>query len=134
MRRVVVDASVLAAIVFNEPEAAQWVLRLEGAALFAPTLLQYELQSVAGKKCRHARGDSPRLVRALALALDPRAGITWMDPDPADVVLLANATGLSTYDASYLCLAGVLDADLVTGDEALGAALDPFADSPEPGA
>jgi predicted nucleic acid-binding protein len=134
MRRVVVDASVLAAIVFNEPEAARWVRRLEGAALFAPTLLQYELQSVACKKCRHARDDSPRLIRALALALDPRAGITWMDPDPADVVLLANATGLSTYDASYLCLAGVLDADLVTGDEALAAALDPFADSPEPGA
>jgi predicted nucleic acid-binding protein len=134
MRRVVVDASAIAAIVFNEPEAAQWVPRLEGAALFAPTLLRYELLSVAGKKCRHARDDSPRLIRALALALDPRAGITWMDPDPADVVLMAIATGLTTYDASYLCLAGLLDADLVTADRALAAAVDPFADSPETGA
>ena len=129
MRTVVVDASALAAIVFNEPGAAQWVRRLDGAALFAPTLLQYELQSVARKKCRQAPDDSARFVRALALALDPHAGIAWMDPDPADVVLLSNATGLSTYDASYLCLAGALDADLATADGALAAALDPFAQS-----
>jgi len=132
MTRVVVDASVLAAIVFSEPGAGEWVRRLEGAALFAPTLLRYELQSVARKKCRRAPGRSPRIVQALALALDPRAGITWMDPDPSDVVLIANATGLTAYDASYLCLAGVLDADLVTGDETLAAALNTFAASPQP--
>ena len=131
MRRVVVDASVLAAIVFTEPGAGEWVRRLEGAALFAPTLLRYELQSVARKKCRRAPDRSPRLVQALALALDPSVGITWIDPNAADVVLMANATGLTTYDASYLCLAGILDADLATADETLAAALDPFADLPE---
>lgn len=129
MRRVVVDASALAAIVFDEPGAAPWVRRLEGAALFGPTLLQYELQSVARKKCRGAPDRSPQIVEALALALDPSTGITWIDPNPADVVLIANATGLTTYDASYLCLAGLLDADLVTADETLAAALDPFANS-----
>ena len=52
-----------------------------------------------------------------------------MDPDSVDVVLIAKATGLSTYDASYLWLAGYLEADLVTRDGALSAALDPFANS-----
>jgi predicted nucleic acid-binding protein len=129
MRRAVVDTSALAAIVFDEPGAATWVRRLEGAVLFAPTLLQYELQSVARKKCRLNPDDSSRIVRALAIALDPRAGITWMDPDPSDVVLIANATGLTADDASYLCLAGALDADLMTADGTLAAALDPFARS-----
>ena len=134
MRRVVVDASVLAAIVFTEPGAAEWVRRLDGAALFAPALLRYELQSVARKKCRNAPDRSPRIVQALALALDPSVGITWIDPNAADVVLMANAAGLTTYDASYLCLAGMLDADLATADETLAAALDPFAGFPETGA
>jgi predicted nucleic acid-binding protein len=51
----------------------------------------------------------------------------WIDPNPSDVVLIANATGLTTYDASYLCVAGMIDGDLMTADRTLGAALDPFA-------
>ena len=39
--RVVVDASVLAAITFGEPDAEAWSRRLDGAAVFAPRLLQY---------------------------------------------------------------------------------------------
>ncbi len=126
MKRVVVDASVMAAVTFGEPGADEWSARLDGAALYAPTLLQYELQSVARKKCRRHADRGPAILQALDLALDRSQGITWMDPDALDVVMLANATGLTTYDASYLCLAGMLDADLVTRDEALAAALDPF--------
>jgi len=126
MTRVVVDTSVLAAVAFGEPAGEEWIQRLEGATVFAPALLQYELQSVARKKCRQQPRRSAEIVAALALALDPRRGITWVDPDPADVVLVANETGLTTYDASYLCLAATLGADLVTADRALAAAVDPF--------
>ena len=45
--RVVVDASVLAAVAFGEPDAGEWARRLDGATVFAPRLLQYEMQSVA---------------------------------------------------------------------------------------
>jgi predicted nucleic acid-binding protein len=37
---------------------------------------------------------------------------------------MAKATGLSAYDASYLWLAGTLDADLVTLDKKLAAAIE----------
>jgi predicted nucleic acid-binding protein len=127
MRRVVVDASLLAAITFGEPDSEEWGQRLDGCALYAPTLLQYELASVARRKCRQAPGLTRQILLATDLALDRRRGITWMDPNPVDVVLIANATGLSTYDASYLWLAGYLEADLVTRDRTLSAALDPFA-------
>jgi predicted nucleic acid-binding protein len=42
------------------------------------------------------------------------------------VVLLANATGLTACDAAYLCVAGMVGADLATADSALASALDPF--------
>ena len=128
MRRVVVDTSVLAAMTFGEPDAPQWSFRLEGAQLFAPTLLRYELSSVARKKCRQHPGHIRQILLALDLTLDPRRGITWVDPNPVDVVLLSNATGLSSYDASYLWLAGFLEADLVTRDRELAAVHDALAD------
>jgi hypothetical protein len=36
---------------------------------------------------------------------------------------MANATGLTAYDASYLCLAGLLGAELATADTRLAATL-----------
>lgn len=127
MTRVVVDTSVLAAVCFDEPDAESWSRRLEGTALFAPTLLKFELTSVAGKKCRTHLDQSQGILQALALALDDSQGITWLDPDPVDVALVATATGLTTYDATYLCLAGMLSADLVTRDAALASTLEPYA-------
>ena len=129
MRRVVVDASVLAAITFGEADAPEWSTRLDGAGLYAPTLLQYELASVARKKCREFPDRTREFLLALGLTLSPTRGIVWMDPNPVDVVMIANATGLSTYDASYLWLAGFLEADLATRDRKLAATLDPFANT-----
>ena len=127
MRRVVVDTSVLAAITFDESTSQDWSTRLEGATLYAPTLLQYEMANVARKKCRQHPDQTRGILAALDLTLDPRRGIVWMDPNPVDLVVLSNATGLSPYDASYMWLAGFLGADLVTRDRALAAAVDPFA-------
>ena len=126
MRRVVPDTSALALVVFGAPGAEDVSRQLDGAGLFAPTLLRYELQNVARKECRRQPERRREILEALQRVLDPRAGIVWMDPDPVDVVMLADMTGLSTYDASYLCLAGMLEADLVTRDRALAAAIDPI--------
>ncbi len=122
MRRVVVDASALAAVVFGEPGGADVSRRLEGAEVAAPTLLRFELANTAWKKARRQPKDAPAIVAALTLALEPDWGIAWHDVQPGDVVLVAQATGLTAYDASYLWLAGSLGADLVTLDTKLVAA------------
>ncbi len=122
MTRVVVDASACAAVVFGEDGGDEVSRALEGARLYAPTLLRYELQCVAWKKCRADPGRTPAVLEALERILDQRAGIVWADPNPMDVVLIAKSTGLSPYDASYLWLAGFLGADLVTLDRKLAAA------------
>ena len=120
--RIVIDASAFAAVIFGEPEGDAIWPRLRGASLFAPTLLPFELSSVARKKMRRAPADAARILVALATALEPRWGLMWCDVDAADAVLIASATGLTTYDASYLWLAGSLGAELLTLDSRLAAA------------
>jgi len=123
MMPTVVDASVVAAICFGELGGEQWADRLEGAPVFAPTLLRHELISVARKKSQTHPDQAPAIRRALARVLDGSHGIHWRDPDPIDVLLTAQATGLTTYDATYLCLAGLLAGELLTADRALASVL-----------
>ncbi len=122
MRRVVVDASALVAVAFNEPSGKEIARRLEGAAVYAPTLLKFELANAAWKKARRDSAGARGIVRALTLALDPRWGIKWQDVDAADAVLISLVTGLTAYDSAYVALAGLLGAELVTLDEGMAAA------------
>lgn len=126
-RRVVVDACVLAAVAFGEETADEWRPRLEGAEVFAPSLLRYEMANVARKRCRQKPDQAREILAALDRALDPRSGIKFREPNQTDVVMLSTVTGLSPYDASYLYLAGFLGADLLTADERLAKSSCPFA-------
>jgi predicted nucleic acid-binding protein len=120
-RLVVVDASAFAAVIFSEPGYAEVDRQLHGAAMFAPPLLGAELANIAWKKARRRPGDTGQVMAALAAALtDDR--INWFDVDPVGAALVALETGASTYDASYLWLAGHLGAELITLDRNLIAA------------
>ena len=127
MNRIVVDASALAAFVFQEPEGEAIRDRLADATVFAPALLRYELANTALKKARQQPADAVRILTALAIALDDTSGLVWRDVDARDVALLAQAANLTAYDASYLWLAAALGADLLTLDRRLAKALDPLA-------
>ncbi len=122
MTRIVVDASALAAITFGEPAGRTMARKLDGAAVFAPTLLQFELANIAWKKARRDPRQAPALLTALDAALADDYGIIWRDVEPADLVLVALAVGCTAYDAAYLWLAGSLGADLVTLDARLARA------------
>ena len=113
----VVDASAVSALLFGEPKAARVVDALQGFRLAAPVLLDYEVSSVCLKKIhlyperRDALLSAYRLLSSLSVdryAVDAEA-----------TMLLAEETGLSIYDASYLWLARVLRAELVTLDRRL---------------
>jgi len=116
----VVDTSVLAAFVFKEERADEAGLFLDGGELFAPPLLAYELAGVASKKVRRAGEREGAVADALQIALS--MGIQWVEPDHEAALRLALETGLTTYDACYLLVAWLLEADLVTFDERLGEA------------
>lgn len=116
----VVDASALAALLFAEPEAEAIAERLEGARLAAPALLEFELANVCLTKSRRQPGRRDALRAAFRLA--HRLSVEIVAIDHAAVLDLAEATGLTAYDASYLWLARTLGAELVTLDRKLAAA------------
>lgn len=110
----VVDASALAAVLFNEPEADAVAVRLAGSALAAPALIEYEIGNTCWKKCRRDPGSAAALRAALAAlrGLD----LKLHDVDVAGTLRLAEKHGVTFYDASYLWLAGALEATLVSLD------------------
>ena len=117
----VVDASAIAAVLFDEPEAEPILASVDGA-LTAPSLIAYELASVCSTKlARHpARAQSILARYALFRDLD----ITLEEPDWALLPQLAVEWSLSAYDAAYLQLALRERAPLVTLDARLAAAYD----------
>jgi predicted nucleic acid-binding protein len=119
LKRLVVDASALAAVAFREPAGEPLLATLQDAELFAPALLVFELASVAWKKVRRNPEQSAAILTNLQSALGDESGIIWQSVNPADVVMVAERLGCSTYDAAYVWLAGALGADLVTLDERL---------------
>ncbi len=116
----VVDASAVAAILFQEPDHPAIADRIRGARLFAPLLLAYELTNVCLIKSRR----HPDAAAALSdsLRLRRRLGVTEMSVDFDAVLALASSARLTAYDASYLWLAGELGLELVTLDKRLAAA------------
>ena len=114
----VVDASVIASLIFEEPRAEEADSLLRGADLHAPLLMAYELTSIARKKAEQLPVQREDFAEALeaGLAMD----INWRDVRHSAVLRIALETGLTTYDACYLYLSRLLGAGLATFDRRLG--------------
>ena len=114
----VVDCSVLAAVLFDEPNRDVAAQALAGKDLFAPDVLADELVSVAVNKARHGL----EAVARQALVDFAELELTRCRSDLHAQWRLALEYELSAYDAAYLWLAAELGAPLVTFDERLGSA------------
>jgi predicted nucleic acid-binding protein len=114
----VVDASVLASMLFDEANASDATIAMEGMELHAPDLLDHELVSVALKKARNGLEDAARLGLSVFATLE----ITRHAVEPSSQWSIALANNLSAYDAAYLALAAELGCPLITFDQKLGAA------------
>jgi predicted nucleic acid-binding protein len=115
---VVVDAGVLAAVLFDEPERDLALRHLAGTTLHAPALIDYEIASVALGKARAGLGEvaSQGLADLRELALE-RAQV-----DAFAQAGIAMSYGLGSYEAAYLWLAAELKAPLVTFEARLARA------------
>lgn len=112
----VVDASLIAALLFAEPEQATAERQLSDCQPVAPDLLPYELVNVAVVKLR--RGLAEADVRA-GLADLQALGIALHPVPAAPAFDLAAHYGLTAYDAAYLALAVQLHCPLLTFDRRL---------------
>ena len=116
----VVDASAVAALLFDEPAREQVVARLRGASLHAPSLIGFEVANACLKKMRARARERQALFDAFAF-FDELA-ISQETVALGEAIVLAERTKLSLYDASYLWLARALAAELVTLDDRLARA------------
>lgn len=118
--RLVVDASVIAAALFAEPGFEHATAWMQGRALCAPHLVDFELANAALQKARR-RAISEN---AAAAALEALAALDLerLSVDMAEVLRLAARYDLTADDASYLWLAAAQGTPLATFDAALGAA------------
>lgn len=114
----VVDCSTLAGLIFHEPWHAQALDGLRGRALHAPTLLPFEMASVAARKHHAGRADIATDGLLQFVAMD----IALHPVEPTAALALALRYSVSTYDAAYLWLAAELKAPLATFDARLAAA------------
>jgi len=116
----VVDASVVAAILFAEPEIDQALAMLQGCDLIAPQLLPYEVANVATTK-RRRHPESSELID-VALGKFAELGIVLVEPDVQAIYRSASASGLTGYDAAYLWLSRHEGVEIATFDRKLQAA------------
>ena len=116
----VVDASALAALLFGESEGAAIAERLQGAGLIAPALLPFEIANTCVKKIRRQPDRRDALLAAFRTLERMEVGI--VEVDHGEVLNLAERSGLTAYDASYLWLARRMRSELVTLDRRLAAA------------
>lgn len=116
---VVVDSSLLCAVLFDEPEAPDALTQLRGHRLCAPTLLDQEVLNVAVIKQRRGLA-AEGAQRALADYLE--LPVELAEPVLDEQLALALRYGLSGYDAAYLWLAGEMRAPLLTFDRKLAEA------------
>jgi predicted nucleic acid-binding protein len=117
----VVDASAIAAVLFGEPEAESLARRLNSGSLRAPALLPFEVASACLKKARRDPVQAEAIIGAYSLLATMAIELTPVDH--REVLDLARTSRLSVYDASYLWLARELDAELITLDRKLAAAM-----------
>ena len=110
----VVDASALGALVFGEAKAEEIARTLGDSPMAAPALIWFELASICLHKIKAHPAQRDQILRAFMMA--GKLAIEIVEVDHRAVVNLADETGLTTYEASYLWLAEHLKGQLITLD------------------
>ena len=116
----VVDASVLCAILFAEATREQALQWMRSRTLYAPQIVDYEITNVALNKLR--RGLATIESAGGALAAFSELDLKRLPAATDGVFKLATQWRLTAYDAAYLWLAAELKAPLATFDTRLGEA------------
>jgi predicted nucleic acid-binding protein len=116
---IVVDASAMAAVLFDEEASGAVQQRIAMRTLVAPALLAVEIANVCVMRQRRY---GEKVSAASTYAIFDGWNIGLLAVPHSEVVGLALATGLTAYDASYLWLARHLGCELVTLDRRLALA------------
>ena len=115
---IVVDCSLLAAVLFNEPSKDEALELLRGKSLHAPHLIDHEIISVAVRKSKASAAE----LAEQGLNGFRKLRLTRHSIDQTAQFELALSQSIPAYDAAYLQLAVALNAPLATYDQTLASA------------
>lgn len=124
MKRIVVDASVVAAAFFRErhAEAARTIL-LSQANLIAPDLMHAEIANVIWKRRRREEIDANEAIDLLNNMLDLPIEVFSSEQLLGSALPMAIQTDCTVYDCLYVALAIQEEATLISADRRLVNAL-----------
>jgi len=116
----VVDTSVLIAVLTGEPARDQLIARTQGAELLAPGSVHWEVGNAFSALLKRRRLKLPDVQAALTAY--GQIPIRFVDVDLASALELADRFGLYVYDAYLMACARRQRAPLLTLDARLGRA------------
>jgi len=113
-KKLVVDASVVLAVILNEPEKPELVSITEGATLLAPGCLSWEVCNAFSAMLKQKRMGLS--VASKALSIFGKIPIQEMEISFVDALELCDRHDIHAYDAYYLHLAKRSSLTLLTLD------------------
>jgi predicted nucleic acid-binding protein len=116
----VVDTSVLIAVLTGEPARDQLIARTQGAELLAPSSVHWEIGNAFSALLKRRRLKLPDVQAALTAY--GQVPIRFVDVDLASALELGDRFGLYAYDAYLMACARRQRAPLLTLDARLGRA------------
>ena len=114
---IVVDTSVIIAVILNEKKKSAIIKLTKGANLFAPTSLHWEIGNAFSAMFKRGRLKFEDAVKALGYYQE--IPIRFTDIDLELVLDIANRYKIYAYDAYFIAAAKELNAPLLSLDTAL---------------
>jgi predicted nucleic acid-binding protein len=111
----VVDASAIGAVLLVEPEGTWVTTQTDEQDLIAPAILPFEVGNLCWKRLRRARTEAENIL-AIWAAWTAALPVRLVQERPVETLRLAQDTGITYYDASYLQLARQHGATLISLD------------------
>ena len=116
---ILIDASALLTVLFNEPEAEHIKELCIGAELIAPECIDFEIGNALSSQIKRSR-----LLLNDAVELFSRSRVIPIKKYPVDIIRslqIAGQNGIYAYDAYYLTICERLHVPLLTLDNQLAA-------------
>ncbi len=112
--RVIVDTSVLLAVVLNEPEKSGLVAMTKGIRLAAPAVMPYEIGNALSALVKRHRLTGKQALEAWHLT--QAIAVELLDIPVADALSLAISNNIYAYDAYFLHTAHAYQCPILTLD------------------
>ncbi|GHS91196.1 twitching motility protein PilT [Planctomycetales bacterium] len=113
--KILIDASVLMAVIINEPPKARVIELTKGAEILSPAMLPYEIGNALSRLCKRRILTAAEAIKGFQIY---RAiSLRLLDVNFEKALAIAGQFAIYAYDAYYLEIATRLRLPLLTFDE-----------------